>query len=158
MFYADGTPVEEKMTCFNCMVKVADGKITHIEAEYYLGDEKDADYEYSFCYYNIGMTEVIVPQSVKDTTVEKTEDELGFGVSSGPEEDVQENMPEQDQMAGAPDQGVGEGGIVTNPDGTVSSDGNASGGVVGNEGVAEAETAYAEPGYPGDAEMDAPTA
>ena len=63
MFYPDGTPMEETMTCFNCVVKVADGKITYIEADYKLSNETAEGLDYSFCYYNIGMTEVIVPQS-----------------------------------------------------------------------------------------------
>ncbi len=54
--------------CYQNVVKITDGKISYIEAHYYF-DEKVEDEEYSFTYYNIGMSVVEVPQSVIDQAI-----------------------------------------------------------------------------------------
>lgn len=125
MFDGEGQPLPETMTCYNSVVKVADGKITHVEADYYLGEELEEGMSYHFCYYNIGMTEVVVPQSVIDSAVEKTEAELGLGTSSGPEDvegenkvEVEQDKPEQDvsgQPEKAPENNNPEQGVDGQP-------------------------------------------
>ena len=55
------------MYCYNNIVKIADGKISYIEASYYF-EESDMG-TMSFKYYNIGMSAVEVPQSVIDEAV-----------------------------------------------------------------------------------------
>ena len=54
--------------CYNSVVKITDGKITYIGASYYF-DDKDEDIDYSFCYYNIGMSSVEIPQSIIDNAI-----------------------------------------------------------------------------------------
>lgn len=67
-YYPDGTPYPRQMYCYNNVIKVADGKISYIECDYYF----EGDWEYnqdgnkaSFIYYDIGMTTVTVPLEVK---------------------------------------------------------------------------------------------
>ncbi len=149
MFDGEGNPLPETMTCYNCVVKVADGKITHVEADYYLGEALEEDMSYHFRYYNIGLTEVVVPQSVIDSAVEKTEAELGFGATSGPEDVEGENKVEVEQ--GKPEQDVGgqpeEAPENNNPEQDINGqpeegkDGQDGG--ISNEGVAEAVTVEA---------------
>ena len=63
-YHNDGT-VGGTLYCFNSVVKVADGKIIYIASDYNFGHEYD-DYEYRFVYYNIGMSNVSIPQTVID--------------------------------------------------------------------------------------------
>ena len=58
--------------CYNNVVNIIDGKISSIEASYYF-DEKDDDMDYSFKYYNIGITVMEIPQSVIDNAIAEQE-------------------------------------------------------------------------------------
>ena len=75
-YLPDGTPYDGEMYCYNNVVKVADGKITYIDCDYYFVDEWTESEEYdktrykqSFTYYNIGMTTVTVPLNVINNTI-----------------------------------------------------------------------------------------
>jgi len=88
--------------CFNNVVKVADGKVTYISADYKEGtlvdggsdgDLIEAD-SYSFVYYNIGITEVVIPDSVVNGTPDLGDPDVnmpggdaGDGVPDGPTDD-----------------------------------------------------------------------
>ena len=50
--------------CYNSVVKVSDGEISYIQCDYNF--ELEDDFRSSFIYYNIGMTDFSVPQSVID--------------------------------------------------------------------------------------------
>ena len=54
--------------CYNNEVKIADGKIISIACDYRF-NSMDND-KYSFIYYNIGMSEVKIPQSIIDSAEE----------------------------------------------------------------------------------------
>ncbi len=57
------------MYCYNNVVKITDGQISYISAEYYF-DEKDLEYELKhFIYANIGISAVEIPQSVINNAV-----------------------------------------------------------------------------------------
>lgn len=71
-YLPDGTPYPEQMYCYNNVVKVADGKISYIECDYYF----EGDFEYmgegdraSFVYYDIGMTSVTIPLDVIENAI-----------------------------------------------------------------------------------------
>ncbi len=64
----DGEPYSSKMICFNNVVKVADGKISHIECDYFFEGEED-DETMSFIYYNIGIAEFEIPEKIKESAV-----------------------------------------------------------------------------------------
>lgn len=65
----NGEPYDEQIICFNNVVKVADGEIIHIACDYKFGSEEPCDY--SFVYYNIGITEVVIPDSVINNALEQ---------------------------------------------------------------------------------------
>ena len=63
----DGTEYDAKLICYNNVVKVADGQITHVSADYYFEGrqyELPEGYSQSFEYYNIGITELTIPHNV----------------------------------------------------------------------------------------------
>lgn len=64
----EGAPYPEAMICFNNVVKVADGKISHIECDYYFEGEQDQGTQ-SFIYYNIGIAEFEIPEEVKNNAI-----------------------------------------------------------------------------------------
>lgn len=68
-FSGDGS---QTIYCYNNVVNIIDGKISSIEASYYF-DEKDEDMDYSFKYYNIGITVMEIPQSVIDNAIAEQE-------------------------------------------------------------------------------------
>ncbi len=68
-YHLDGTQYSNKMFCFNNVVKVADGKISHIECDYYFEGNENTSRTQSFIYYNIGMAEFEIPESVKSSAV-----------------------------------------------------------------------------------------
>ncbi len=61
-----GAIYPKKMFCYNNTVKVADGKISHIECDYYFEGESNRS---SFVYYNIGIAEFEIPESVISSAV-----------------------------------------------------------------------------------------
>ncbi len=68
----DGSVYPNKMYCFNNVVKVADGKISHIECDYYFeGAEMPENSSQSFIYYNIGIAEFEIPESVKEAAIHR---------------------------------------------------------------------------------------
>ncbi len=83
----------DKMNCYNNVIKVADGKITTIEMNYYMGDEKIEGETAKLAYFNIGLTEVIVPQAIVDNApVGTIEDNYwGSGNSGGNVSDKEEH-------------------------------------------------------------------
>ena len=85
----NGEVLDADMRCFNNVIKTADGKITYIESDYKFGDEATDD-KYHFRYYNIGMTEVVVPQTIIDTATEG-EIDLDHWEEGSPDEGVQDN-------------------------------------------------------------------
>ncbi len=58
-----------KLSCFNNVVKVADGNISHIQCEYTIPDDPSS--VNNFTYYNIGIAEFKIPEEVKKTAVDK---------------------------------------------------------------------------------------
>lgn len=54
------------LICYDNVVKITDGKISYIEAKYYMKGDEERDYDYSFIYYNIGISAVTIPQDVID--------------------------------------------------------------------------------------------
>ena len=71
-YRSDGTPYSRQMYCYNNVIKVADGKITYIQCDYYfegdLDDMEEGDRK-SFIYYDIGMTTVTVPLEVSENAI-----------------------------------------------------------------------------------------
>lgn len=61
----DGT-VDGTLICYDNVVKITDGKISYIEAKYYMKGDEDRNYSFSFIYYNIGISAVTIPQDVID--------------------------------------------------------------------------------------------
>lgn len=57
------------INCFNNVIKAIDGKISFIQANYYFEDEASYESPYSFMYYNIGIAEFKIPQTVIDNAV-----------------------------------------------------------------------------------------
>ncbi len=94
----DGEPYPSGMMCYNNEVKVADGKITHISADYYFGDV-DEDMRAKFVYSNIGLSEVIVPKEIIENAVFDPDYVFEYGNDMGP--DAEPEIPD----------GWGEGGI-----------------------------------------------
>lgn len=63
----DGS-MNRTLYCYNNVVTIVDGRITTISADYYFF-ESELDYETkSFSYYNVGMSEVNIPEYVKNGT------------------------------------------------------------------------------------------
>ena len=74
-YLANGIPYPNDMYCFNNEVKVADGKISYISAEYYfVYDDGSTSIEdgvdSSFTYANIGICEVTIPKTVIENAVD----------------------------------------------------------------------------------------
>ncbi len=67
-YFADGEPYPKSLICFNNVVKVADGKIINIACDYRFEEDNT---NYSFTYYNIGITEIVIPDSVIDNAVDQ---------------------------------------------------------------------------------------
>ena len=85
----NGTPIPMDMYCFNNVVKVADGKISHISAEYFFvskGTEPTGEEEAyaNFSYSNIGLCEVTIPQSVIQNALYDPSYEFSYGTQTGP--------------------------------------------------------------------------
>ena len=91
--YADGKPMGT-LVSFNNVVKVTNGAISYIEADYYIGSQS-SNYSQSFKYYNIGMSAVEVPQSVIDGCIP---DDGSFDLEEGGEED--EGYHDQEKVEG----------------------------------------------------------
>lgn len=69
------------LAAFNVEVKVVDGKISYISSEYYFPPELNTesyndDINYSFIYWNIGRTKVVVPPEVLLASEESVESEV----------------------------------------------------------------------------------
>ena len=62
-YFDENGEVAGTLYCFNNEIKVVDGKISYISCDYEINLEEEF---YSFIYYNIGLSEVVVPQSVID--------------------------------------------------------------------------------------------
>ena len=93
-FYSfDGKPMGT-LVSFNNVVKVTNGAISYIEADYYIGSQS-SNYSQSFKYYNIGMSAVEVPQSVIDGCIP---DDGSFDLEEGGEED--EGYHDQEKVEG----------------------------------------------------------
>lgn len=92
-YMADGTPLPHDMYCYNNVVKVADGKISYISADYYFvasdGTRSDADgSKASFIYANIGLCTVTVPKSVSENAISDPNYVFGYGnIPGGPSGD-----------------------------------------------------------------------
>jgi len=67
-YYGFDGELNGEIICYDNVVKITDGKISYIEAKYYFPDKEDMPsselYEASFIYYNIGVSEVEIPQAV----------------------------------------------------------------------------------------------
>ena len=105
-YSADGTPYPMEMYCYNNVVKVADGKISYISADYYFvypdgSSSKDEGVQSSFTYANIGMCTVTVPKSVSESAISDPDYVFTYGQTSGPSGDTgnSDNQPNY----GAPD-------------------------------------------------------
>ena len=61
------------LCAFNAEVRVIDGAISYISSEYYFPDRVNDDTQYSFIYWNIGMTKVVLPTYISDNAIESTE-------------------------------------------------------------------------------------
>ncbi len=73
--YGGGGSISQTLYCYNNVVKVADGKISHIQCDYYVDSETKDDetrMQMSFIYYNIGMAELEIPEDVKNTATPET--------------------------------------------------------------------------------------
>lgn len=97
---ASGNPMME-LSCFNINLLVADGKITKIASQYKI----DANDDYSFEYYNIGLMELTVPSDVIENAVPESADNPfgGFGGDSNTEG---EPVPAPDGENGANSEAV----------------------------------------------------
>lgn len=97
----------EVIYCYDNVVKITDGKISYIEAHYYFDAEegREEDYDYSFRYYNIGMSAVELPQSVIDSAI--PESEYDGGNDNAYEDNVQSGNV---QSGNAQDGAAGENG------------------------------------------------
>lgn len=59
-----------ELHCYNNVVKITDGKISYISANYYFDEEELSYQKMSLIYANINMTSVEIPQSVIENAVE----------------------------------------------------------------------------------------
>lgn len=75
--------------CYNNVVKITDGKISYIEADYHI-DSMDEDDKCSFRYYNIGMSAVEVPQDVSKDAVEESDETVTGNTNMGENSNIGE--------------------------------------------------------------------
>ncbi len=80
-YMLDGSVYPEKLFCYNSVVKVADGKITHIECDYRFETQPE-NMKTKFIYFNIGLASFEIPEEVKTNAI-PSGDYVGVGGSGG---------------------------------------------------------------------------
>lgn len=101
----DGS-VYRTLYCYNNVVKLTDGKISYIEAEYYFDESELQDHTKSFKYYNIGMSVVEIPQSVVENSEEGVFNSNSGNAGYG---DVENTNPGEGENSNNGDAGAAEG-------------------------------------------------
>ncbi len=87
-YQSNGTPIPMDMYCVNNVVKVADGKISHISADYFFalpgstltGEEEIVS---NFSYSNIGLCTVTVPKNVIQNAISDPNYVFSYGAGDG---------------------------------------------------------------------------
>ena len=104
------------MFCYNNVVKLTDGKISYIEAEYYFEESEKLTQKKSFKYYNIGISAVEVPRDVIDNAVAGDPWENDYIGGGSSDEDIEHDV------GGAATQmpNTGESNAATNVGGNTS--------------------------------------
>lgn len=70
-YYSFEGAQEGTLHCINNEIKVANGKITYISCDYDFSS--DGAFDRAFVYFDIGMTEVTIPEEIVDTALTKEE-------------------------------------------------------------------------------------
>ena len=69
IYNADGSVMEREIYCYGITVRMVDGKINYISMNYYFAEEGRELYTRTLTYYNIGMTNVTLPQEIVENAI-----------------------------------------------------------------------------------------